>query len=175
VANAIWDGTDAVMLSQETSIGAHPVESVRAMAGICLAAERHPAYLRSRDVLQEHGATGTAIARAAAAIADQVHARAIVAFTESGATARRVSKARPAVPVIAASRHPEVLRRTALYAGVVPLEVAHGADTDDMIDRGKTAAVAAGLVRPGDRVVFVAGVPVGESGRTNLVRVEVLR
>jgi pyruvate kinase len=68
-----------------------------------------------------------------------------------------------------------VLQRTALYAGVVPLEVAHGADTDEMIERGKTAAVAAGLVRSGDRVVFVAGVPVGESGRTNLVRVEVLR
>jgi pyruvate kinase len=175
VANAIWDGTDAVMLSQETSIGAHPVDAVRAMAGICLAAEAHPAYLRSRDALREPGSMGTAIARAAAAIAEQVRARAIVAFTESGATARRVSKARPVVPVIAASRYPEVLQRTALYAGVVPLAVAHGADTDDMIATGTRAAVEAGLVRQGDRIVFVAGVPVGEPGRTNLIKVEVVR
>jgi pyruvate kinase len=175
VANAIWDGTDAVMLSQETSIGAHPVDAVRAMAGICLAAESHPAYLRSRDGLREPGSTGAAMAHAAAAIAEQVRARAILAFTESGATARRVSKARPIVPVIAASPHEETLRRTALYAGVVPLEVAHGADTDDMIAKGARAAVDAGLVRPGDRIAFVAGVPVGEPGQTNLVKVEVVR
>jgi len=174
VANAIWDGTDAVMLSQETSIGAHPVDAVRAMARICQAAESHPAYLRSREVRPEHGSTGAAMAHAAAAIAEQVGARAILAFTESGATARRVSKARPAVPVIAASPHVEVLRRTALYAGVVPLEVAHGADTDDMIAKGTSAAVAAGLVRPGDRIAFVAGVPVGQPGQTNLVKVEVV-
>ncbi len=175
VANAIWDGTDAVMLSQETSIGAHPVEAVRAMARICLAAESHPAYLRSGSARLEPGSTGAAMARAAAAIAEEVGARAIVAFTESGATARRVSKARPAVPVIAASPHPEVLRRTALYAGVVPLHVAQGADTDDMIAKGKRAALAAGLVRAGDRIAFVAGVPVGEAGQTNLVKVEVVR
>jgi pyruvate kinase len=174
VANAIWDGTDAVMLSQETSIGAHPVDAVRAMARICEAAERHPAYLRSREVLREPGSTGAAMAHAAAAIAHQVRARAILAFTESGATARRVSKARPAVPVIAASPHQEVLRRTALYAGVVPLEVAQGADTDDMIAKGRTAALEAGLLRHGDRIAFVAGVPVGEPGQTNLVKVEVV-
>jgi len=175
VANAIWDGSDAVMLSQETSIGAHPVDAVRAMARICEAAERHPAYLRSGDGLREPGSTGAAMAHAAAAIAEEVGARAIVAFTESGATARRVSKARPAVPVIAASVHPEVLRRTALYSGVVPLEVTQGADTDDMIAGGTRAAMEAGLVQAGDRIVFVAGVPVGEPGQTNLVKVEVVR
>jgi pyruvate kinase len=172
VANAIWDGTDAVMLSQETSVGAHPVEAVRAMAGICLEAERHPAYLRPRATWQEPGSTAAAMAHAAAAIAGEIGARAVLAFTESGATARRVSKARPAVPIIAASPHPEVLRRTALYAGVVPLEVGHGSDTDDMIAKGTRAALAAGLVRPGDRIAFVAGVPVG--GQTNLVKVEVV-
>jgi pyruvate kinase len=175
VANAIWDGTDAVMLSQETSIGAHPVDAVRAMARICHAAESHPAYVRAPAVWHERGSTGAAMAHAAAAIAEQVGARAVLAFTESGATARRVSKARPAVPVIAASPHTHVLRRTALYAGVVPLEVAQGADTDDMIAKGTSAAVEAGLVRPGDRIAFVAGVPVGEPGQTNLVKVEVVR
>ena len=175
VANAIWDGTDAVMLSQETSVGAHPVEAVRAMARICMAAERHPAYLRPRPTWREPGSTSAAMAHAAAAIAREVGARAILAFTESGATARRVSQARPAVPVVAASPHPEVLRRTALYAGVVPLEVDHGSDTDDMIRKGTHAALAAGLVRAGDRIAFVAGVPVGEPGQTNLVKVEVVR
>ncbi|HKF74771.1 MAG TPA: pyruvate kinase [Candidatus Dormibacteraeota bacterium] len=175
VANAIWDGTDAVMLSQETSVGAHPVEAVRAMAGICLAAESHAAYLRGRRAWYEPGSTGAAIARAAASVAEEVGARAIVAFTESGMTARRVSKARPAVPVIAASPHPGVLRRTALYAGVVPLEVEQGHDTDDMIGKGTRAALERGLVRPGDRIACVAGVPVGAPGQTNLVKVEVVR
>lgn len=195
VANAIWDGTDAVMLSQETSVGAHPVEATRAMARICRAAEEHPAYQRGRGpgggALHDGGggrasAAGAAsaqslnqtiagaMAQAAATIAEEVGARAILAFTESGATARRVSKARPTVPVIAASPHPHVLRRTALYAGVVPLEVEEAVDTDDLLAKGKSAALAAALVRPGDRIAFVAGVPVGEQGRTNLVKVEVV-
>jgi pyruvate kinase len=114
------------------------------------------------------------MASAAAEIAWEVRARAILAFTESGTTARRVSKARPSVPIIAASPHPEVLRRTALYSGVVPLCVEQGEDTDDMIMKGKRAALGSGLVQQGDRIVFVAGVPVGEPGQTNLVKVEVV-
>jgi len=195
VANAIWDGTDAVMLSQETSVGAHPVEATRAMARICRAAEGHTAYQRerglagvalARGVRRRASVTGAALGRspnetiagamaqAVATIAEEVGARAILAFTESGATARRVSKARPTVQVIAASPHANVLRRTALYAGVVPLEVERAVDTDDLFAKGKWAALAAGLVRPGDRIAFVAGMPVGEPGRTNLVKVEVV-
>jgi pyruvate kinase len=186
VANAIWDGTDAVMLSQETSIGAHPVESVKAMARVCLAAESHPSYQRARPSpgrppgspgarpWREAGSVGAAMALAAAEIASEVGARAIIAFTESGTTARRVSKARPTVPIIAASPHTAVLRRTALFHGVAPLEVPQGVDTDDMADKATQSARAAGLVRPGDRVVLVAGVPVGLSGQTNLVKVEVV-
>jgi pyruvate kinase len=186
VANAIWDGTDAVMLSQETSIGAHPLESVKAMARICLAAESHPSYQRARPrpgrppgspgarPWHEAGSVGAAMALAAAEIASEVGARAIIAFTESGNTARRVSKARPTVPIVAASPHPEVLRRTALYHGVAALEVPQGVDTDDMTDKATRSARASGLVRPGDRVVLVAGVPVGLSGQTNLVKVEVV-
>jgi len=194
VANAIWDGTDAVMLSQETSVGAHPVEATRAMARICRAAEEHPGYQRGRgpeggslpgggrrgsaagsaSAQSLHRTIADAMAQAAATIAEEVGARAILAFTESGATARRVSKARPTVPVIAASPHPHVLRRTALYAGVVPLQVERAVDTDDLLAKGKDAALAAALMRPGDRIAFVAGVPVGEQGRTNLVKVEVV-
>jgi pyruvate kinase len=172
VANAIWDGTDAVMLSQETSVGAHPVESVRAMARICVSAQRHSAYERARQIWREPGQVGSAIAHAAGATATELGARVIIAFTESGTTALRCSKARPPMPIIAASPNPEVLRRTALYSGVTPLLVSPGRDTDQMIANATQAALAAGMVRSGDRVVVVAGVPVGQPGQTNLLKVE---
>jgi pyruvate kinase len=172
VANAIWDGTDAVMLSQETSVGAHPVEAVRAMARICQSAERHPDYQRARQLWREPGQVGSAIAHAAATAADELGARAIIAFTESGTTALRCSKARPRVPVVAASPHPEVLRKTALYWGVIPLLVSPGKDTDQMVANATEAARLSGLVRAGDTVVVVAGVPVGLAGQTNLLKVE---
>jgi pyruvate kinase len=172
VANAIWDGTDAVMLSQETSIGAHPVEAVRAMATICQAAQKHPSYERARQVWREPGQVGSAIAHAAAATAGELDAKVIIAFTESGTTALRCSKARPAMPIVAASPHPQVLRRTALYSGVVPMLVKPGRDTDQMISNATEAALESGMVRAGDRVVVVAGVPVGQAGQTNLLKVE---
>ena len=172
VANAIWDGTDAVMLSQETSIGAHPVEAVRAMARICLATEKHPDFERARQIWREPGQVGSAIAHAAASTAIEIRAKVIVAFTESGTTALRCSKARPPMPVVAASPHEEVLRRTALYSGVIPLLVRPGRDTDEMIANATEAAKATGMVKPGDRVVVVAGVPVGQPGQTNLLKVE---
>ena len=172
VANAIWDGTDAVMLSQETSVGAHPVEAVRAMARICQSAQRHPAFERARQPWREPGQIGSAIAHAAATTADELRARVIIAFTESGTTALRCSKARPRVPVIAASPHPEVLRKTALYSGVIPLLVSPGRDTDQMVANATEAARLSGLVRSGDTVVVVAGVPVGLAGQTNLLKVE---
>src|SRR5438874_530650 len=171
VANAIWDGTDAVMLSQETSIGAHPVEAVRAMATICQAAQKHPSYERARQVWREPGQIGSAIAHAAASTAGELDAKLIIAFTESGTTALRCSKARPEMPVVAASPHPEVLRRTALYSGVLPLLVSPGRDTDEMIANATEAAVQSGMVRPGDRVVVVAGVPGGRPGQTDLLKV----
>ena len=172
VANAIWDGTDAVMLSQETSVGAHPVEAVKAMARICLSAQKHPAFERQRQIWREPGQVGSAIAHAAASSADELDARVIIAFTESGTTALRCSKARPRVPVIAASPHEAVLRKAALYSGVVPLLVRPGRDTDEMFANATDAAVQAGFVREGDRVVIVAGVPVGRPGQTNLLKVE---
>jgi pyruvate kinase len=172
VANAIWDGTDAVMLSQETSIGAHPVEAVRAMARICLSAQRHPSFERARQIWREPGQVGSAIAHAAASTATELGARVIIAFTESGTTALRCSKARPPMPIIAASPHLDVLRRASLYSGVVPLQVSPGRDTDEMVAKATAAALASGMVRPGDRVVLVAGVPVGRPGQTNLLKVE---
>src|SRR4029077_3738472 len=140
---------------------AHAGEALGAVSRICLAAQKHPAYERARQVWREPGQVGGAIAHAAALTAAELHAKVIIAFTESGTTALRCSKARPPMPVIAASPHVEVLRRTALYSGVVPLLVSPGRDTDQMIENATEAAKASGMVRPGDRVVVVAGVPVG--------------
>ena len=170
VANAIWDGTDAVMLSQETSVGQHPVEAVRAMAAICLAAEQHPAYQRERPVWSDPGSPGSAIAHAAAAVASEVGCRAIIAFTETGATALRVSKADPTVPVVAASPHPATLRRTALYPGVIPVQVEPARDTDELTSGATAAALKSGIVRRRDLVVVVAGVA-SRPGQTNLLKV----
>jgi len=155
-------------------VGAHPVEALRAMARICLSTQRHPAFGRERQIWREPGQVGSAIAHAAATSADELGARVIIAFTESGTTALRCSKARPHVPVIAASPHPEVLRKTALYAGVIPLLVSPGRDTDQMVSNATEAALRSGLVRTGDRVVVVAGVPVGRPGQTNLLKVEIV-
>jgi pyruvate kinase len=142
------------------------------MARICVAAQKHPAFERARQIWREPGQVGSAIAHAAASTAAELQAKVIIAFTESGTTALRCSKARPPVPVVAASPHDEVLRRTALYSGVVPLLVQPGHDTDEMIANATAAAAESGIVRTGDRVVVVAGVPVGRAGQTNLLKVE---
>ena len=142
------------------------------MARICMSAQRHPAFQRQRQIWREPGQVGSAIAHAAAASANEIRARVIIAFTESGTTALRCSKARPHVPVIAASPHEEVLRKTALYAGVIPLLVPSGRDTDEMFANASAAALKGGFVRPGDRVLIVAGVPVGRAGQRNLLKVE---
>src|SRR5260370_938021 len=157
VANAIWDGTDAVMLSQESSVGAHPVEALRAMARICLSTQRHPDYGRERQMWREPGEVGSAIAHAAATTADELGARVIIAFTESGTTALRCSKARPRVPVVAASPHPDVLRKTALYAGAIPLLVSPGRVTDQMVANATEAAARWWESAPKEGVVEVAG------------------
>jgi pyruvate kinase len=170
VANAIWDGTDVVMLSAETSVGAHPVEAVRAMAMICRAAEEHPSYQRERPGWLQPGSIGNAIAHAAAAVAAEVDAAVIVAFTETGRTALRVSKAQPVVPVIAASPHPATLRRTALYSGVVAQQVAYGTSTDELLETAGAVALASGLASRRDRIVVVAGVA-SQPGQTNLLKV----
>ncbi|HEX6548603.1 MAG TPA: pyruvate kinase [Candidatus Dormibacteraeota bacterium] len=171
VANAIWDGTDAVMLSAETSTGAHPVDAVRAMARICVAAENHPSYVRERPVWREDS-LASAIAHAAAQVAGEVDADYIIAFTESGATALRASKAHAPCAVITASPYQEVLRRSQLYSGVIPLHVPMGKDTDDMVDKAIRAGCESGVLKRGDRVILIAGVPVGKPGQTNMLKVE---
>jgi pyruvate kinase len=173
VANAVWDGTDAVMLSGETSAGDHPGEAVRAMAEICNAAEANASCHRERPVWREPNSVASAVAIGAATMADQLGVRAILVLHDAE-TALRLSKAHPSAPIIAASRLDCVLRQSALLAGVVPLKVPPGHDTFDSIAIARQAAIAHGLVRKGDRVVVVAGSPTGPTC-TGLVTVEWIR
>lgn len=171
VANAVFDGTDAVMLSGETAAGHYPVEAVAMMARIVCEAETHLAFMPERRRRDE----GTisfpdAMAEAACRAAAEIKAVAIVAFTQSGFTARLISKHRPPVPVIAFTPHPHICRRLALYWGVLPRHSAFIANTEQMIAQADAALLQEGLTRPGDSLVLLAGSPSGQQGTTNLMK-----
>ncbi len=173
VANAILDGTDAVMLSAETATGLYPVESVLTMARI---AERTDEAVARREVTPRpvpeplHTVTDS-ISHATCTAAEDLGAAAIITITQSGYTARMVAKYRPRVPIIAATPHAHVARRLALTWGVFPLRIEGRAWTDELINEAIGECLRAGLVRTGDLVVLTAGVPVGVSGSTNLLKV----
>ncbi len=173
VANAVFDGTDALMLSGETAIGRHPVESVSIMAAIAARAEEALPYelLLSRHARDRTGETGEAIALAACQAAEAIGAAAIVAATESGSTARRVSRLRPRRPIVAVTSTPATLRQLSLTWGVRPVLVDRINDIDALVARGVRAAVELGAARPGDQVVVTAGVPIGQPGTTNFLKV----
>lgn len=173
VANAIFDGTDAIMLSGESAAGKYPEESVKTMARI---AERAESALEYREIfLKQSQAQQTsvteAISQAVANSALDLDAKAIVTSTESGYTARMVSKYRPKAPIIAVTTNPQVIRRMMLIWGVIPVLGKEAANTDEMIEQAIDSSVNAGLVHVGDLVVITAGVPVGRTGTTNLIKV----
>lgn len=174
VANAVFDGADAVMLSGETAAGDFPVDACRTMAAICTEAERSSAaYMRvpaADPTARRVEARAEAICRAAAAIAGELRATAIVAFTETGTTALRVSKHRPDTPVIAASPYPETVRRAGLLWGVSGRRIANVKTTDAMVAEIDRRLLASGEAHEHDLLVIVAGTPVGNSGTTNLLR-----
>jgi pyruvate kinase len=174
VANAIFDGTDAVMLSGETAAGAYPVEAVRMMDEIARCAETALDY---RLLLQLHvsavaeNATD-AISQGCCEIAADLRAAAIVASTTSGHTARMIARGRPQMPIVGATANPRTYRRLALTWGVHPLLVAPTRDTDSMLARAVEGAAAAGIVHAGDTVVITGGIPVGTPGNTNLIKIQ---
>lgn len=173
VANAIFDGTDAVMLSGETAAGKYPVESVETMARI---AERTESALEHREIfirqsnVQQRTVT-EAISQAVANSALELDARAILTATESGYTARMVSKYRPRSPIIAVTPNDRVLRRLSLVWGVVPLKGKSCSSTDELFEHAVDVSVKEGLVGLGDILVITAGVPVGRIGNTNLLKI----
>ena len=175
VANAIFDGTDAVMLSGETASGAHPVAAVETMDRIARAVEASPEYAatvrrrqRLEDALED---TGLAVARSACQTARDVRAAAIIAPTLRGNSPRLVAAWRPAQPVIAVTPDEGVRRQLLLTWGVVPLRAEIADDSDALLANALRAAVDAGHLSRGDRVVIVAGVPVNSPAQLNLVKV----
>ena len=173
VANAIYDGTDAIMLSGETSIGQHPVEAVRVMAEVATQTEAALPYDKMivDKIEQLQPQTDDAISYDACQTAYQLDASLIVAFTESGGTATRVSKYRPVPPILALTPSEEVQRRLTLAWGVIPVTVPRIGTVDDFFKIGEDAAVSICNLNPGDLVVLVAGLPIGVQGGTNLLRV----
>jgi pyruvate kinase len=171
VANAIFDGTDAVMLSQETAIGQYPVESVATMARIAREAEATPYLSAPPPPAVGKLDVPATVCRAAVQMATDLGARAIVAFTESGATARYVSRFRPRTPILGLTTSEAARRRMALFWGVetaTPLGI--GTQVRGMIDEADERVVREGLLAPGDLIVVVAGSPGGRGG-TNRVLV----
>jgi len=176
VANAILDGSDAVMLSGETAVGRYPVAAVQTMARIAETVDRDFPYREwfRRSQMETARTITDAIGQATCEIAYELKAAAIITSTRSGFTARMVARHRPAVPIIATTAEQRTLHQMALIWGVVPLLVPQCVNTDEMIALGERAALEAGLVRPGDVVVFTAGVPPAVTGRTNMLKVHVI-
>jgi len=173
IANAIFDGTDAIMLSGETAAGKYPVEAVQTMASIAKKAESSLKYQEMLAKRQRNSACTVtdAISHATCTIAEDLGAAAIITSTETGYTSQMVSKYRPKAPVVAVTPVDKVLRKMALIWGVQPLLVKRTADTDSMISTAIESALGAGLISPGDLVVITAGLPVGVHGTTNLIKV----
>ncbi|MEB1807769.1 MAG: pyruvate kinase [Bacillaceae bacterium] len=176
VANAIFDGTDAIMLSGETAAGDYPVESVQTMHTIAQRTEEALNYkeMLSKRIKDTRVTITSAISQSVSHTAYNLNASAILTATESGYTAKVTAKYRPKAPVIAVTSSEKVLRRLALVWGVVPQLGREASTTDEMLDITVQAAMGSGYVKHGDLVVITAGVPVGETGTTNLLKVHVI-
>jgi pyruvate kinase len=185
VANAVYDGTDCVMLSGETAIGRHPDKAVRMMARICHAAEAGPRRDTHHSLYTAAPASGKKVAAnrcdiscavvdAALILLKESVATALWVFTESGRTARLVSKLRPRKPVYAFSPHQSTLRYLSGMWGIHPLQVAQVKTTDEMVAAGEEAACRHRCGRPGDRVVVLAG-QAPTVGATDLIKIHVIR
>jgi pyruvate kinase len=170
VAGAVFEGADAVMLSGETSVGDYPIESVQVMSRIVCAAEE--SALRATHSLDRVPETiGGAIARAAAEVGATVGAKALVAFTMTGETARRLSRYRSPIPLLAFTALPETRSQLALVWGTETFTVPEVFHTDEMVHQVESALLEIGRCQKGDRVVIVAGSPPGTAGSTNALRV----
>ena len=176
VANAILDGTDAVMLSEETAAGQYPVEAVRFLDQVSRATEEdfpYVAWLRARAP-QGRQEISEAISYAACEMAMDLEAAAILTSTEFGGTARLISRLRPRTPIIALTARPETKRRLCLSWGVFPLLAPRVTDVDHMLKVVEEEAVKAGMLKPKERVVITAGTPIGTRGSTNLIKADVI-
>jgi pyruvate kinase len=170
VANAIYDGADAVMLSGETAAGKYPVQAVAQMASIVLEAEQHQVGIRPHpyDHTQD---ISTGVAAAAVAAAEQLGVALLVAYTESGYTARLISEFRPSANILALTPNEEMVRRMKLYWGVTGRKVGRLHSTDAMVRQVRRICLSDKLVPAGSPIVIVAGVPLNQPGKTNMMTV----
>ncbi|WP_227765281.1 pyruvate kinase [Zhaonella formicivorans] len=176
VANAIFDGSDAVMLSGESAAGKYPVEAVQTMARIAERAEEaldYSRFARGKDIKAPKTVTDS-IGHATVNIAMELGAAAIITPTASGSTARMVAKYRPKAPIIATASNRAVMRKLSLVWGVVALEIPQTVGTDEMINTSVEMAIDKGEIKLGDLVVVTAGVPAGIPGTTNLLKVHIV-
>ncbi len=180
VANAVYDGTSAVMLSGETAAGDYPVEAVETMAKIAVTTEQNIHYinrLKSRDLEDENGGKPSitdAISHTACTLAADLGATAIVNVTKSGRTAQMISKYRPDSPIIGGSISEKVMRQMNLFWGVTPILIEEKSNADELFDHVIEKSKAAGYLQEGDTVVLTAGVPLGIAGTTNLLKADVV-
>lgn len=177
VANAVFDGTSAIMLSGETASGEYPVEAVQAMARIAAQAEADAFLMdvyKSLAYDTTHTDTTNAICDAACTTARDIHASAIIAVTKYGGTARGMSKFRPAMPIVAATPEEKTYHQLAMSWGVYPVLALNQRSTEDLFRHAVDCARQLDLVRTGDLVVITAGVPLSVSGTTNLLKVQVV-
>ena len=171
VANAVYDGTSAVMLSGETAAGQFPVQSVDAMAKIVKRAEGHTNYIQYiQDFKIE--STAEALSHSAATLASDLHAQAIVVCTRTGSTARKVSRFRPNINIIGMTTDIHAYRKLALSWGVLPAFAEEFNSVDILFYFAKQTAIKSGLVKKGDVIVITGGTPNGKSGNSNLISVE---
>jgi pyruvate kinase len=174
VANAILDGTDAIMLSAETAAGRYPVEAVETMARIARYTEEHYSFRApSRVTGSQASLVARSLARVASTVAEELDCKLIVAFTESGSTARLVSTFRPTAPVAAVTYNDDTYRRLALWWGVLPVKSDFAPTTDEMILRGEELLKKKGFVVKGDTILMLAGQS-HTAGATNMLRVHVI-
>ena len=176
VANAIYDGTSAIMLSGETAAGAYPVEALRTMSAIAERTENEVHYRDNRLVDTHSGqiSVSDATAHAACLTARDVNATAIVTVSESGNTARLLSKYRPAQPIIACVMNEQVQRQLAISWGITPLMMPLAHSTDELIEMSTALAKENGYLHDGELAVVTAGVPVGVSGTTNMIKIHMI-
>ena len=176
VANAIYDGTSAIMLSGETAAGAYPVEALKTMSAIAERTEQEGFHLRGRTMDFNPGkiSVSDATAHAACLTAQDVNAAAIVTVSESGTTARLLSKYRPQQPIIACVMREQVQRQLSLSWGITPLMMSLAHSTDELIEMSTALAKENGYLHNGELAVVTAGVPVGVSGTTNMIKIHMV-
>jgi len=171
VANAVLDGTDAVMLSAETAAGQHPVETVAAMARVCVEAEKEDTFSQERRLAHPPAELEEAIARATVFTANNLKIKAVAAMTQSGKTVLLMSRMQSNVPIYALSSVIETRRRVTLFRGVYPVKFTGARNPEKALHMAEDELLKRGAVRTGDYIVLTIGEPFGKAGGTNTMKI----